>query len=93
MKKSSIFRAPKAESKKFQDFWTFRRVNLGMFDANAEVASKIFRVFYSETAYDVITFKFQGGTFAPLLTPMDTMTNESRYDTDEQTSRAKTATD
>ena len=53
-----------------------------MFHASAEGASEKFRVFNRGTAYDVIIFKFQGGAFAPLLTPMasshavDICTNE-----------------
>ena len=67
----------RADGKKRTNFAILRsfRLHLCVFNASAKGASEKFRVFYRGTAYDVITFKFQGGIRPPpLLTPMDTDT-------------------
>ena len=57
-----FFSAPKARMKnwKASPFWRFT-LNLRAFHASAQSASENFRVFYAETTYDVIIFKFRGG--------------------------------
>ena len=67
-KNDIIFVAPNALTKSFVIFFFWRfRLNLNVFDASAEGASENFRVVSTETAYDVIIFKFQGGGNCPRL--------------------------
>ena len=69
MKKNRRFYARRRQTRKtFAIFRRFRLI-LGVFNASAEGASEKCRVFYRETTYDVIIFKFQGGAFAPPALP------------------------
>ena len=45
----------------FRDFFRRFTLDLRVFDASAEGTSENFTEFCTETTYDVILFKFQGG--------------------------------
>ena len=62
-KPRGLTKITKARTKIFAIFRRLR-LNLRVFDASAEGASKNFRIFCMEAAYDIIIFKFQGGNYA-----------------------------
>ena len=57
--KTTYSAARSRHERKFSRFFLRFGLNLGLSDVSAEVASETFRVFCTDTAYDVIIFKFQ----------------------------------
>ena len=67
--KMVYFSARQWRERKFSRCFRRFRQNLRVVDASTEGASENFRVFWTETAYNVIIFKFQGGGNCPRLPP------------------------
>ena len=63
----------------FRDFFRRFKLNLRLRDASAKGASENFRVYYTETSYDLIIFKLGGGQLSKVAPPLRAPMNNSNH--------------